>query len=213
MLVPAYEYKEITRVNSEYLFTTGAITYQARNLLDYLNNRHNSKSSYPDYSRLELLIKLAETCEAINHPEMWINELYQLIRATLPFLAPDELNQIWDAITPDCEQGLDNDQQRWLNLARALSQRDAEAIADNSLALLKQDNFSDLPQKRFQFASLLLALVKLQEFQAAHKLWTQFVDRLYGNEDIPLAVLMLYSLAAHQLSGNIFEIKSGINDN
>ena len=211
MLVPDYEYSDITQVNSEYLFSVGTRAIQAKNLLGALKGEYTSGSENPDLGRFELLIKLAETCETINHSRLWIDELYQLTRATLPVLSPRELNEIWDAITPNCETGLDDDQNRWMKLVRALSNRDTEAIADNSLALLKQENQWDLSQRRFQFAALLLALVKLQDYPAAYKLWTQLSNTLYGNEEIPLGLLILYSLAAQQLGGDYNKLDVSIH--
>ncbi len=207
MLVPGYEYAGVTGAAEGQLFSISELSHQARLIVDFLKNDYDGNAPNPEFGRLKLLAGLAESCTAENYPGLWIDELYSLMRATLPFLSPGEMNGILDAVSPVCEPGLEDNQRRWLDLIGALARRDAVKIADTSLELLKQRNLWELPKQRFLFASLLLALVHMQDYPAAQKLWTQLSGPLYGSEEIPLGLQILHSLAVY----NHPEIQNPIN--
>jgi len=120
---------------------------------------------------------------------------YLTARFTVPYLSPGELHDMWEAITPKCRNGLNDDQLNWLELIKALSQRDSESIAIYSSNLLIQGNYWNIQQQRIQFTAQMTALVKLKKYLLAQQLWKHHIARLYQDTAIPLPLLILDSLA------------------
>jgi len=95
------------------------------------------------------------------------------------------------------KNGLNDDQLNWLELIKALSQRNSELIAIYSSNLLNQGNYWNIRQQRIQFTAQMTALVKLKKYQLAQQLWKQHIARLYKDTAIPLPLLILDSLTIH----------------
>lgn len=191
--------KEATNVSGSFSYNTiSTKTFQAQSLSRYLNDLNGTTPRNPVAGKLKLMATFAESCEAINVPMIWINNLVTLASLTVPYLSPDELHTIWEAITPKCENGLNDDQLNWLELIKALSQRDSESIAIYSSNLLNQGNYWNIQQQRIQFTAQMTALVKLKKIRLAQQLWKQHIARLYQGEQIPLQLLILDSLATQR---------------
>jgi len=191
--------KETTHVSGSFSYNTiGMKTFQAQSLFRYLNDLSGAIPRNPLAGKLKLMATFAESCEAINVPMLWINKLVTLANLTVPYLSPDELHAIWEAITPKCENGLNDDQLNWLELIKALSQRNSELIAIYSSNLLNQGNHWNLQQQRIQFTAQMTALVKLKKIRLAQQLWKQHIARLYQDTAIPLPLLILDSLATQR---------------
>ena len=191
--------KEATNVSGSFSYNTiSTKTFQAQSLSRYLNDLNGTTPRNPVAGKLKLMTTFAESCEAINVPTIWINNLVTLASLTVPYLSPDELHAIWEAITPKCENGLNDDQLNWLELIKALSQRNSELIAIYSSNLLNQGNHWNIQQQRIQFTAQMTALVKLKKIRLAQQLWKQHIARLYQGEQIPLQLLILDSLATQR---------------
>jgi hypothetical protein len=191
--------KEATNVSGSFSYNTISVkTFQAQSLYRYLNDLNGTTPRNPVAGKLKLMATFAESCEAINVPMIWINNLVTLASLTVPYLSPDELHTIWEAITPKCENGLNDDQLNWLELIKALSQRNSELIAIYSSNLLNQGNHWNIQQQRIQFTAQMTAQVKLKKYQLAQQLWKQHIARLYQDTAIPLPLLILDSLATQK---------------
>jgi hypothetical protein len=191
--------KEATNVSGSFSYNTiSTKTFQAQSLFRYLNDLNGTTPRNPVAGKLKLMATFAVSCEAINVPMIWINNLVTLASLTVPYLSPDELHTIWEAITPKCENGLNDDQLNWLELIKALSQRNSELIAIYSSSLLNQGNHWNIQQQRIQFTAQMTALVKLKKYQLAQQLWKQHIARLYQDTTIPLPLLILDSLATQR---------------
>jgi len=134
---------------------------------------------------------------------LWVNNLVTLANSTVPYLSPDELHAMWEAITPKCENGLNDDQLNWLELIKALSQRNSKSIAMYASQLLNQGDYWNIQQQRIQFTAQMTALVKLKKYQLAQQLWKQHIARLYQDTVIPLPLLILDSLTTKNLNEKI----------
>ncbi len=200
ILSPNKEYSATTNVSEGSLDSTiNQMTYQAQNLFHSLNNPDEITPENPVATKLKLMTTLASTCQSIDFPMLWIDELNILATLTVPYLLPGELKAIWNAITPECENGLNNDQLNWLEFVQALSQRDSETIAIYSSALLEQGDYWDIPKQRLLFIAQATALIKSEKFQLAQQLFSQYVSKLYLEVDgsIPLTLSILDSLTSH----------------
>ncbi len=56
----------------------------------------------------------------------------------------------------------------------------------------------NIQQQRLLFTALMTAQVQLQQYQLAREQWQQHVVRLYQDEQIPLQLLILDSLATQR---------------
>lgn len=195
ILSPDNDNKEATNVSGDSSYSNvNQVTHQAQNLFHSLNTLDKTTPVIPVAAKLKLMATLANTCQSINFPKMWIDDLNTLATLTIPYLTVSELQAIWNTITPKCNNGLNDDQLNWLGLVKALSQRNSELIILYSSDLLKQ-NLWNIQQQRLLFTALMTAQVKLQKYQLAQQLWGQYIVRLYQDEPIPLALLILDSLA------------------
>ncbi len=191
--------KEATNVSGEVRFSSVNVnTHQAQNLFHSLNNPDATSPETPVTTKLKFMVALADTCQSGNFPKMWIDDLHDLATLTVPYLTSGELTAIWNAITPKCKNGLNEDQINWLGLVEALSQRDSEAILLYSSNLLVQDEVWNIQQRRTIFTAKMTALVKLEKRQLAEQLFDQHVPKLYETESMPIILLILYSLATQE---------------
>lgn len=200
ILSPNNDNKEATNVSGDASYSDANLkTHQAQNLFHSLNTLDKTTPENPVAAKLKLMATLASTCQSINFPKMWIDDLNALATLTVPYLVSSELHAIWNVITPKCNNGLNEDQLNWLELVKALSQRDSESIALHSSELLGEDHWN-IQQQRLLFTALFTAQVKLEKHQLAQQLFNQHIPRLYKDEPIPLALLILDSLATQNLN-------------
>jgi len=193
------EYSTATNVSDRSSHSTiNKLKYQAQNLFHSLHKLDGATPESPMTGKLKLMVALANSCQSINVPSTWIDTLIILATTTVPYLSANELQSMWKAITPGCEDGLNNEQQNWLELIKALSQRNSESIALYSSALLEQGGHWNIQQQRLLFTALMTAQVQLQKYQLAREQWQQHVVRLYQDEQIPLQLLILDSLATQR---------------
>ena len=195
ILSPNKEYSAATNVSDRSSHSTiNQIMHQAQNLFHSLNKLDKATPETPMAGKIKLMVALANSCQSINVPSTWIDDLIALATVTVPYLSPNELQSMWKTITPKCENGLDDDQLNWLEFVQALSQRDSETIAIYSTALLEQGGHWNIQQQRLLFAALMTAQIQLQKYHLARELWQQHVAGLYQDEQIPLQLLILDSL-------------------
>jgi len=196
MLYPNIKNKGTTNVSNPFSHDTiNGMTYQAQNLIYFLSTIDEATPKNPMAGKLKLMVALANSCQSINVPSTWIDDLIILAAITVPYLSPNELEPIWHTITPKCNNGLNDNQLNWLQLIKALSQRNSESIAIYSSNLLNQGNYWNIQQQRILFTALMAAQVKLQKIQLANQLWNQHIVKLYTNEPISLVLLILFSLS------------------
>lgn len=192
--------RESTNVSGPYSYNPVSLqTFQAQNISRYLNENDRKISRSPVTDNLKLMAKLAGSCESYKYPTVWIDNLLALASFTVPYLTANELQTIWEAITPSCENGLNDDQHNWLGLIKALSQRNSDSIEIYSSSLLNQGNYWAIHQQRILFTAQMAALVKLNKDHLAQQLWKQHIMRLYSNEPVPLVLLILISLSTQSI--------------
>ena len=198
ILSPDHDNKVATNVSGDSSYSQiNQVTHQAQNLFHSLGNLDITTPENPVAAKLKLMATLANSCQSINFPKMWIDNLNTLAALTVPYLSPSELHAIWIVITPKCNNGLNDDQLNWLELVKALSQRNSESIATYSSILLEQGDYWDIQQQRLLLTAQATALVKLEKFQLAQQLFSQHVGKLYQGEAIPLTLLILDSLTTN----------------
>jgi spermidine synthase len=200
MMVPDYEYQESAGISAGEMFSTAKNITEAQDILEYAvsGKAANNGSAIAD---IDLLLRLSRDCDDKNDFRLWNQKLFEIAEITIPSLAPGELKKLWESVTPVCIEKLNENQNRWLTLVKALGDRDATAIADNAIPLLKEDDQENVGRRKFLFGSLMLALVKLEEYHAALKLWSQLAENLFDKNQIPVSLSILYGLSIQGIYG------------
>jgi len=208
ILAPEYDINETTQISKGHLFSTTEMTVKARAILARATGSHDDDENNQLNIDLQFLLELSEDCGAKRSPGLWIESAYSIARRTLPYLSAEELEILWDSITPDCDNGLTDRQYQWLGLFRALGTRDMKATADQTVKLLENSQSYSLSKKRFLFLSLLTALVRMEEYAEARLLWTGNSRRhIFDEDEIPMSFLLVYSHALRENPGKTLVIQ------
>ncbi len=195
MLLPDIGRQDLTGVSGQFTFDPiNTRAHQAHNLLQFIRHREGDMDDDQWVGKIKMMITLAQSCQATQTPALWNDYLQELASLTVPYLSPDELEVIWNAITPVCDNGLTADQQRWFDLIKALGRVDSESIVHLANLLLKQHDRWDIEKRRTQFTAQMTALLQLGDYRAAKILWEEHIEVLYRNQSLPLFLLILYSL-------------------
>lgn len=146
--------------------------------------------------KLRKLLRLSQNCEAGPWPKSWVDDLYDVAIAALPYLPERELARLWEAITPRCEQPWPAEARQWLDLLYALSRRDLAAMTSAAESLLENGEEHDVEQRRFLFSAALLGHVASNNAPAAIGLWDKYASALFDDtDDIPLGLKLLEAQA------------------
>ncbi|MGH8119532.1 MAG: hypothetical protein ACRESK_02850, partial [Gammaproteobacteria bacterium] len=143
---------------------------------------------------VEYLRNLAMNCAVSGQRELWIQQLVALAAATLPYLDPATLQELFEEIHPQCPGGVPSSQQRWLDLVSALVQRDFHRIVEITGHLLPSPD-NAIPQAHwFLLKARLLSLFMTGNNEEFARSLTQHVEQ-YKQETLPYDVLILKELA------------------
>jgi spermidine synthase len=146
--------------------------------------------------KLQNLLRLSKSCEAGQWPESWVDDLYAVAIAALPYLPERELARLWEAITPRCEPPWPAEAHKWLDLLFALSRRDVPAMTGAAEFLLGSGEERNIEQRRFLFSAALLGHVVGGDAPAAIELWDKHTSALFeSTDDIPIGLKLLEAQA------------------
>ena len=150
-------------------------------------------------SDINLLLVNSSHCVNFNEPS-WTNALLNLHMSTVAYLDSEHLLKILKLITPECQTAITENQQHLLDLYLAYGTKNFRGIKTHAGYLLENNRYGNIQHQRYLFASLLLSLVGLNDYDQALQAWNQYSSVLYqGNQETPFPLLMLYNIAA---SGN-----------
>jgi hypothetical protein len=201
MMIAEYENPDAANVNKGLLFSTTRKISNAQHIYNYLNSNYYNETDF-DPSDIELLISLSRNCSEENDFQLWTQKLIDIAQITIPSLSPGELNELWNSVTPVCAGKLSDVQGHWLTFVKALGLRDATAIADDAIYLLKEGDQQNRERRKILFGSLMLALVNLEEYHAALKLWLQLSDDLFDTDNTPISLLILHGIALQAVNNH-----------
>ncbi|MGI9301810.1 MAG: fused MFS/spermidine synthase [Gammaproteobacteria bacterium] len=152
-------------------------------------------------SSFEVLQAFAEQCQSNQHAELWLNLSRGLASDMVPYLSAEQLADIWPLITPSCDHGLTEIQSKWLELYKALGQRDAEGLDAITLQLADYEPDKwDSSLFRLFVSARLAGLVGTGKAEQAVEFWNTSAPRL-GNAAPPLHVRLLLTKALHDVNG------------
>ena len=200
MILPGHDIIDSEKVSKYKSYQFSLNTAAARNLVHYIKNKPVITDDLTTYGvgNLEFLMRLAKTCEAHIYPEMWINNFYKLIIITVPYLQDNQLVTILNAITPDCDNKMSEQQTMWIALYKSFINTNAEEIVKYSEALLNSSDTLSNHQKQYLFSVHVLGLAVIGDPQVK-SFWDKHVTQLFNNKPIPLWISMLYTLGLNNI--------------
>ncbi|HEX2957074.1 MAG TPA: fused MFS/spermidine synthase [Chitinispirillaceae bacterium] len=114
-----------------------------------------------------------------------------MVTSTMPFLNNDEMKSIWSFIDKYAViSGTSESSMELLTMLKAISYENFPEVLKLSQSVLTQKKFSDSQQCRLAFTALLLACIKLNDYNALVKIWDsiKWQDSLDINQQILCAI-------------------------
>lgn len=142
------------------------------------------------------LLQLRPGCRVLDATDTWSQALHEIAIHTLPYLPVTNLLEIWQVLTPLCDQPLPSDVRTWLELVEGLSRQDASSFTHSAVDLLSNTGKWTLPQQRLLFSAAMLGYVSMDQTQHALELWNGHIDILFNDKPIPVGLLLLQARAA-----------------
>lgn len=137
---------------------------------------------------------LLSRCESASASERY-QVIQQFAVAIGPFLRPSKVREIWDGLqTWRCVAELPPHEHNWLALARAVGDRNAEAMAHSGTTLLQAKSGST-ESRRYALTAAMLGNLAIDRRDAAASLWNGYGLELYRDTpDIVARLLLAHAL-------------------
>ena len=177
---------------NEYIYTRYA--QQAREILQQVSNEdfQDTVSGPGDTLNVDYMRNAARYCSAAAQPVLWTQQLFALVKSTLPYLSSTEMEKIIEHIRPDCPAGLPEFQQHWLDLLGAVNAQQYEQIITLTQQLLDQPDGSLLEEQRYLLALQLLSLFMQGRDEEFMESLDQHSVSLYGSSPLPIEIEILH---------------------
>jgi len=124
--------------------------------------------------------RLLYDCRTEAEQDERVISLYTMAVNMIPFLRPNELDAVWKALEAGgCVGSFTPREKEWLSLLKAVSRRDAVAMASAAKALLEKEQ--DIPQgpMRYLVAAGMLGYLVQGNREEALRLWRDYKSKIY----------------------------------
>jgi spermidine synthase len=114
-------------------------------------------------------------CRDARDQDVWLHSLVRVAQAVNPYLSPDDLAPLWSRIAgPRCVGTLNDFQQAWIALLRAVAARDAARMATLASALLRTQ--SDLGREAHDYlvVAAMAGDIASGKREAALEVWKEY---------------------------------------
>ncbi|MGK0297554.1 MAG: spermidine synthase [Gammaproteobacteria bacterium] len=181
---------------SNYTISTMKNASDAYNIYSLFENDQYIDGFSNQYSSLKYLNNFADKCEPLKNDKLWTESLFYILESTLAYLRPNQIQNMLNRFTPDCDSTiLSIDEQNWLALFDAIALRDFLKITSISNQLLNSNNAMMDVHKKYIYTSLIVSLIKLDEFHQAANIWNQEFEQLFNIDgELPLEITLLLAL-------------------
>lgn len=145
-------------------------------------------------------IRLLEACRKFQEGGDKVYLLYEIALKAAPYLRPDEMASIWAVVESlGCGSRLSPVERMWLDLFKAVSDRDARRMADTAQRLLDAGGPALTPARRkYAVATVMLGELVLGNHQTVSRVWEANRTAIFGDTE-PRVLMRL--LAAHGRHG------------
>src|SRR5262249_45939229 len=133
--------------------------------------------------------------------DSWLHALFQVGKATTPYLTQAQLTTLWRRISASpCVGALPPEQRRWITMLKAVATRDLDQVAAVGEELLARPAaaLESAASRRYLLAETMAADLVLGRGDTARALWRNYGRAVRG--DGPLSIELRF-VAAHALAG------------
>ena len=192
LLRPAVFAEDRVGLFNEYVYTKYAL--RARKILQQISSEQfrDSVSGTDGNLIIEYMSNATRHCTSVTQEKLWTQQLFVLVKATLPYLGSTEMDKIIKHITPECPESLSEHQQHWLELIHAVGTEDHEQIINLTRRLLVQPDDTLREEQQYLLALQLLGLFmqgRDGEFMASYN---QHTGPLFGINPLPFEIELLH---------------------
>ncbi len=145
---------------------------------------------------LELVkLRLAE-CREPREQDVWLHSLLRVAQAVNPYLTWDDLAPLWARLeSPRCFGTLNQTQQAWIALFRAVAARDAPRMSRLATALLGTQNDLGNEARDYLLLAAMAGHLGAGEREAALGVWQQHGERARAAGSAPFRLLRCHARA------------------
>jgi predicted membrane-bound spermidine synthase len=151
---------------------------------------------------LELVQMRLLRCIEPDRHDSWLHALFQIGRATIPYLTRTESRALWDRLSASpCVVALPPEQKRWVTMLKAAAGRDLDMMAATGEELLARPAaaLESAASRRYLLATTMAANLAQGRRDTAAALWRRY-EREVKKADEPLSIELRF-VAAHALAG------------
>lgn len=189
-----------TKVNYSPFFPDAKAAFKAMALRDY----YISGRFYPRYdvsdeikSQAQQLRRLFYDCNPAARHDNTMHNTLNIAVTMIPYLTPVELEALWNSLeSGPCTFLLTQQEKRWIQLYKAVGNRDARAMEGASRTLLTDISRFTVGQLRYVVAAGMLGSLVEQNMSDALALWNNYQYTMFDSSaEPPLVFMLLVALA------------------
>lgn len=153
----------------------------------------------PYYTRYitDWLLMATYNCAADSNPKRWHISILEIFSLTIPFLEQDRSKELINNLTTnDCKIHKDKNTIKWVNLFRAIANRDAEKMSQIGHDLLTEKGWHDINEKKYLLTVTILGDIVANRSLEAHKLWLKEGAAIFHKDNIPDYLKLLLAIVA-----------------
>ncbi len=173
--------RELSNTNTNISISPLAMLSYSPYKATYVLSRMTANTTIPvqSYPQLQPYInesdKLVAECKNLPAHGDKVYLLYNIAVSTVPFLNPEELEELWSAVEKmACGSDLNEYVNRWLALFKAISRRDTTIMQQLSLQLLKQPQYLNQTRIKYLMGINMLSLLADQKYVDARQFWQEY---------------------------------------
>jgi spermidine synthase/MFS family permease len=170
-------------------------TVRASEIRDYIVGGYDSRylSGEVLQAVAYLSLQLAD-CDASAQSTFLIDHLLTLSIATLPYLTPREIAQMWDHLGLEaCRDSMSLTQQTWLDLLGAVGARDGAGMARWAEKIMPGERPENLVRYGYALLAGMTGYLAQGESAGTRQLWERYAPAIYGRSQ--LDTLLLFAAA------------------
>ncbi len=181
-------------INSSNFLARAKNAYTAMLLRDYfLQGSFGSRKKKVNSTmrrHAELVRYYNKTCQFGRDSKVYMESVFVLARATIPYLGAKEFSVFWNKVTPGNCQGLSKLNKSWFDLFSAVGRKNAREMSERAIAMLGNKEVK-VSNHRYLLDIAMLGLIAQEKQEQASRLWLKYSKQLYKNGKLSAVTRLL----------------------
>lgn len=155
--------------------------------IDSSGEKNRDLFSNENRAKLDHLINTASNCDQVIDNKIWIDSFLQLMNSTMPYLDHDEMKQLFENITPHCQNGSSQMIIHWLDQASAYTAGNFQQVLNISNLLMNKTVLAETDPhiREYLLRSKMIALFALQQTHQLIKFVRDEILPFYADQPLP----------------------------